>query len=143
MSADTVSVAPVTLRGLRPTSLNGFCRTARSFTSSLPIAPPAPSIVIIQRLSLFRTANRRSGIPIRERFRKSQFYRENQTIFMRIPKVEIGLLSNLCEAYECSAPRQNLISEDSATQRVLGVLSPARNFCGSPSTAGNGGEAPR
>src|ERR1019366_63853 len=120
MSADTVSVAPVTLRGLRPTSLNGFCRTARSFTSSLPIAPPAPSIVIIQRLSLFRTANRRSGIPIRERFRKSQFYRENQTIFMRIPKVEIGLLSNLCEAYECSAPRQNLISEDSATQRVLG-----------------------
>jgi hypothetical protein len=39
---------------------------------------------------------------------------------MRIPKVEIGLLSNLCEAYECSAPRQNLISEDSATQRVLG-----------------------
>jgi hypothetical protein len=38
----------------------------------------------------------------------------------RIQGAGAGQMPNLCEAYECSAPRQNLISEDSATQRVLG-----------------------
>ena len=47
MSADTVSIAPWTSLGLRPTSRTCFPACKSSLNSSAPIAPPAPRIVCI------------------------------------------------------------------------------------------------
>jgi hypothetical protein len=62
MSAETASVAPWTSLGLRPTRRTGWCVCASTLTNSVPIAPPAPSIVCKVSLCPRETLSEREGL---------------------------------------------------------------------------------